>query len=181
RYFSSESFPPLTTPVTTMAGDAPGKSSYANLTGKPNGKKLKVLTLFTPEGNREEARLLDYSPFNLAPWTDLILCLRMVKLHGVPVTTFSEDGLSAITTNLGTLLMLDSYTSDMCMQSWGGSSYARLMIELRADVEFKDNIVVAMPRITRRAIIHVMSVLSMSRNLLGVRPVRFLDIFIRNV
>ncbi|GKB17866.1 RNA-directed DNA polymerase, eukaryota, reverse transcriptase zinc-binding domain protein, partial [Tanacetum coccineum] len=72
-----------------------------------------------------------------------------VKLHGVPVTTFSEDGLSAIATKLGTLLMLDSYTSDMYMQSWGRSSYARVMIELRADVELKDNIVVAMPKITK--------------------------------
>ncbi|GKE11394.1 hypothetical protein Tco_1414945, partial [Tanacetum coccineum] len=38
---------------------------------------------------------------------------------------------------------------DMCMQSWGRSSYARAMIELRADVELKDNIVVTMPKITR--------------------------------
>ncbi|GJW50743.1 ALP1-like protein [Tanacetum coccineum] len=71
-----------------------------------------------------------------------------VKLHGVPVTAFSEDGLSAIATKLGTPLMLDSYTSDMCMQSWGRLSYARVMIELRAYVELKDNIVVAMPKIT---------------------------------
>ncbi|GJX42566.1 reverse transcriptase domain-containing protein [Tanacetum coccineum] len=46
-----------------------------------------------------------------------------VKLHGVPVTEFSKDGLSAISTKIGTPLMLDSYTSDMCMQSWGMSSY----------------------------------------------------------
>ncbi|GKA36636.1 hypothetical protein Tco_0723201 [Tanacetum coccineum] len=45
--------------------------------------------------------------------------------------------------------MLDSYISYMCMQSWGRSSYARVMVELRADVELKDNIVVAMPKITR--------------------------------
>nr|GEW32151.1 hypothetical protein [Tanacetum cinerariifolium] len=45
--------------------------------------------------------------------------------------------------------MLDSYTSDMFMQSWGRSSYARVMIELRADVELKYNIVVAMPKITK--------------------------------
>ncbi|GJV56512.1 hypothetical protein Tco_1457517 [Tanacetum coccineum] len=50
----------------------------------------------------------------------------LVKLHVVPVTAFSEDGLSAIATKLGTPLMLDSYTSDMCMQSWGRSSYARV-------------------------------------------------------
>ncbi|GJR20893.1 reverse transcriptase domain-containing protein [Tanacetum coccineum] len=41
-----------------------------------------------------------------------------VKLHGVPVTAFSEDGLSSIGTKLGTPLMLDSYTFDMYIQSW---------------------------------------------------------------
>ncbi|GKE35869.1 nucleotide-diphospho-sugar transferase, partial [Tanacetum coccineum] len=49
-----------------------------------------------------------------------------IKLHGVPVTAFSEDGLS------------------------GRSSYARVMVELKADVELKDNIVMAMPKITRK-------------------------------
>ncbi|GJX62475.1 reverse transcriptase domain-containing protein [Tanacetum coccineum] len=67
------------------------------------------------------------------------------KIHGDPVTGFSEDGLSSIPTKLGTPLMLDSYTSDMCIQSWGRSSYARALIKVRADVELKDNIVVAMP------------------------------------
>ncbi|GJZ93948.1 copia protein [Tanacetum coccineum] len=69
-----------------------------------------------------------------------------VKLHGVPITAFSEDGLSAIAIKLGTPLMLDSYTFDMCFQSWGRSSYFRVMIELRDDVELKDTIVVAMPK-----------------------------------
>ncbi|GKC39278.1 reverse transcriptase domain-containing protein [Tanacetum coccineum] len=72
-----------------------------------------------------------------------------VKLYGVPVTAFSEDGLSAIGTKLGTLLMLDSYTSDMYIQSWGRSSYARALIEVQADVDLKYNIVVAMPKIVR--------------------------------
>nr|GEY00685.1 hypothetical protein [Tanacetum cinerariifolium] len=72
-----------------------------------------------------------------------------VKLYGVPVTAFSEDGLSAIATKMGTPLMLDYYTSDMCMQYWGRSSYARVTIELRVDVDLKDNIVVAMPKIIR--------------------------------
>ncbi|GJU94663.1 beta-caryophyllene synthase [Tanacetum coccineum] len=65
-----------------------------------------------------------------------------VKLHGVPMTSFSKDGLSAIATKLGTPLMLDSYTSDMHIQSWGRLSYARAMIEVQADVELKDTIVV---------------------------------------
>ncbi|GJV43007.1 proteasome subunit alpha type-5 [Tanacetum coccineum] len=69
-----------------------------------------------------------------------------VKLHGVPMTTFSDDGLSVIATKLGTPLMIDSYTSDMCMQSWGRLSYVRAMIELRADVELKDTIVDECPK-----------------------------------
>ncbi|GJS05210.1 hypothetical protein Tco_0321718 [Tanacetum coccineum] len=71
------------------------------------------------------------------------------KLHSVPVTAFSEDGLSSIATKLGTPLMFDSYTSDMCIKSWGRSSYARVIIELRADVELNDNTVVPMSKITR--------------------------------
>ncbi|GJR94405.1 hypothetical protein Tco_0266579 [Tanacetum coccineum] len=90
-----------------------------------------------------------YSPSSLALWMVWMQCLKMVKLHGVPVTTFCEDGLSVIATKLGTSLMLESYTSDMYMQYWGRSSYARAMIEVQADVELKDNIVAAMPKITR--------------------------------
>ncbi|GJS26471.1 putative reverse transcriptase domain-containing protein [Tanacetum coccineum] len=59
----------------------------------------------------------------------------------------SEDGLSAIATKLGTPLMLHYYTYDICMESWGRSSYARSMIELWADVELKDTIMVDMPKI----------------------------------
>ncbi|GJS56960.1 hypothetical protein Tco_0651744 [Tanacetum coccineum] len=54
----------------------------------------------------------------------------------------SEDGLSAIATKCSTPLMLDSYKSGMCTKSWGRSSFARAMIDLQADVELKDTIVV---------------------------------------
>nr|GEY44748.1 hypothetical protein [Tanacetum cinerariifolium] len=70
-----------------------------------------------------------------------------VKFHGVHMTALIKDGLSVIATKLGTLVMLDSYTSDKCMQSWGRSSYARAVIELRVDVELKDTIVEAMPKL----------------------------------
>ncbi|GJY47898.1 retrovirus-related pol polyprotein from transposon TNT 1-94 [Tanacetum coccineum] len=63
------------------------------------------------------------------------------------MTAFSEDGLSILATKLGTPLMLESYTSDLCTQSWGRSSYARAMIELRADEELKDTIMAAMPKL----------------------------------
>nr|GEX26760.1 hypothetical protein [Tanacetum cinerariifolium] len=78
---------------------------------------------------------------------DVVNVSVWVKLHGVPMMAFSEDGLSVIATKLGTSLMLDLYTSDKCMQSWGRSSYARSMIELLADVELKVTTVVAMPKL----------------------------------
>ncbi|GJZ17046.1 retrotransposon protein, putative, ty1-copia subclass [Tanacetum coccineum] len=70
----------------------------------------------------------------------------LVKLHGVPVMAFCEDGLSAIGTKIGIPLMFDSYTFDMCLQSWGSLSYVREMIELEADVELKDTIVEECPK-----------------------------------
>nr|GEW80171.1 hypothetical protein [Tanacetum cinerariifolium] len=73
--------------------------------------------------------------------------LIWVKLHGVPVTAFSEDNLSVIATKPGTPLMFDSYTLDTCILSWGSSSYIRAMIEVRTDVELKDTIIAAMPKL----------------------------------
>nr|GEV22114.1 retrovirus-related Pol polyprotein from transposon TNT 1-94 [Tanacetum cinerariifolium] len=149
------SFPPLPTQATTSAGNAPGKSSYANVTGKPSGKKLNIHTLFTPGGNRidvvvlvESIRAISDRFANTAygfflgkrvaypvvanygldtmlengPWfirNNLLILKKWhpnenllkedvstvpvwVKLQGVPVTAFSDDGLSAIATKLGT-------------------------------------------------------------------------------
>nr|GEU50457.1 hypothetical protein [Tanacetum cinerariifolium] len=52
------SYPPLPTHGTSTAGNTPGKSSYANITGKPNGKKVSVRTLFTPWGNEIDVVIL---------------------------------------------------------------------------------------------------------------------------
>ncbi|GJZ12656.1 hypothetical protein Tco_0547886 [Tanacetum coccineum] len=103
------SFPPLSTPGTTKAGNALGKSSYANVTGKYG----LVRSMFSSSTG--------LFSFKFGSMDGLYAMLEnvWVKLHAVPVTAFNEDGLSAIVTKLGTPLMLDSYTSDMCMQSWG--------------------------------------------------------------
>nr|GEU50170.1 hypothetical protein [Tanacetum cinerariifolium] len=170
------SYPPLPTQETTSTGNALDKSLYANVTGKPSGKKVNFYTLFTPRGNGidvvvpvESIRAISERFVNTAygvflgkrvacpvvanyvrnTWDKYGLVRSMfssstrkwhsdvnllkedvgivsvwVKLHVVPVTAFSEDGLSAIATKLA-------------------------MIELRADVELNDNIVGAMPKITR--------------------------------
>nr|GEW53986.1 hypothetical protein [Tanacetum cinerariifolium] len=154
------SFPPLSTLGTTTADNAPGKFSYANITRNTSGKKVNVRTLFTPGGNGINVVVLVDSiraiserfantaygfflgkkvaypvvasynnPLILKKWhpdenllkEDVSTVPVWVKLHGVPVTAFSEDGLSAIA----------------------------IKLELRADVKLKDNIVVAMPKITK--------------------------------
>nr|GEU70708.1 putative reverse transcriptase domain-containing protein [Tanacetum cinerariifolium] len=145
------SFPPLSTSVSSTAGNAPGKSSYANITGKLSGKKVNIHTLFTPGGNGiDVVAPVDYIRAISERFANIaygflreegLLLLTMlgtleVKHHGVLVTSFIEDGLSSTATKL-------------------------------------DNIVVDMPKITRETIIRVMSVLSMSENPLGVRLVNF--------
>ncbi|GJX55141.1 beta-caryophyllene synthase [Tanacetum coccineum] len=200
------SSPPLPTQVITSAGNAPSKSSYANVavesiravsdrfantvygfflrkrvaypvvanyvrnTWDKFGLVRSMFSVFTGLFSFQFSSMdgldamlengpwfIRNNPLILKKWhsdenllkEDVSIVPVWVKLYGVPVTAFGDDGLSAIATKLGTPLMLDSYTSDMCMQSWGRSSFARVMIELRADVELKENIVVAMPKITR--------------------------------
>ncbi|GJS63874.1 hypothetical protein Tco_0678438 [Tanacetum coccineum] len=166
---TTKSYPPLPMQVASLAGNALGKSLYANVTGKPSGKKLNFHTLFTPGGNGiyvvipvESIRIISERFSNIVygfflgkrvaypivanyvrnTWgkyglmrtllkEDVSTIPVWVKLYSVPVTAFSEDGLSAIATKLGR------------------SSYARAMIELRGDVELKDNIVAAMPNINK--------------------------------
>ncbi|GJS81519.1 hypothetical protein Tco_0748060 [Tanacetum coccineum] len=70
-----------------------------------------------------------------------------VKLHHVPIVAYSEIGLSLITTQLGKPIMLDSYTSNMCISSWGRNTYARALVEFSAEEELKDSIVIAIPLI----------------------------------
>ncbi|GKE09033.1 hypothetical protein Tco_1412584 [Tanacetum coccineum] len=53
-----------------------------------------------------------------------------VKFHKVPVVAYSEDGLSLIATQVGTPIMLDAFTSDMFMETWGRVGYARALIEV---------------------------------------------------
>nr|GEU31679.1 hypothetical protein [Tanacetum cinerariifolium] len=159
------SYPPLPKQVATSAGNGPGKSSYANVTVNDLPIQHMVISwesewhtllLLTISMDGLDAMLenglwfICNNPLILRKWhpdenllkENVSTILVWVKFYGAHVMTFSEDGLSAIATKLGTPLMLDSYTADMCMQSWGRSSYARAMIELRDDVELKDNIMV---------------------------------------
>ncbi|GJX70191.1 zinc knuckle CX2CX4HX4C containing protein [Tanacetum coccineum] len=69
-----------------------------------------------------------------------------VKLFNVPIVAYSEIGLSLITSKLGRLIMLDAHTSSMCLNSWGLSSYARALVEITADLDLVESLVVVIPR-----------------------------------
>ncbi|GJV21349.1 probable indole-3-pyruvate monooxygenase YUCCA10 [Tanacetum coccineum] len=87
-------------------------------------------------------------PLILKKWTPVANILKEDVcniFHDITIIAFTEDGLSAIATKLGTPLMLDSYTSTLCTDSWSRSSYAKAMVELRANVELKDTLVISIP------------------------------------
>ncbi|XP_022019348.1 uncharacterized protein LOC110919384 [Helianthus annuus] len=68
-----------------------------------------------------------------------------VKMHDVPLAAFTEDGLSLLASKIGDPKMLDSYTASMCAESWGGSSFARALVEVHAGSELKRAVKVAVP------------------------------------
>ncbi|GKG16820.1 zinc knuckle CX2CX4HX4C containing protein, partial [Tanacetum coccineum] len=60
-----------------------------------------------------------------------------VKLHNI--------GKPIIATQIGKSIMLDSFTSSMCTDSWGRSSFARCLIKVRADATLKDSVTMGIP------------------------------------
>ncbi|GJU13002.1 zinc knuckle CX2CX4HX4C containing protein [Tanacetum coccineum] len=96
-----------------------------------------------------------WSPYFLNKWSpsvsllkdDLSRVLVWVKFHDVPLVAYTSDGLSMTATKIGTPMMLDSYMNSMCLESWGRSSYARILIEIDACNDFNDNLVIPMPNL----------------------------------
>nr|XP_043630013.1 uncharacterized protein LOC122601309 [Erigeron canadensis] len=72
-----------------------------------------------------------------------------IKLYDVPLVAYTKDGLSMLASKLGRPVLLDSYTSHMCLQSWGRHSFARALIELGATKDFKDSLIVGIPNVNR--------------------------------
>nr|GEZ50550.1 hypothetical protein [Tanacetum cinerariifolium] len=71
--------------------------------------------------------------------------LVWVKLYNVLLLAYSDDGLSLIATQIGKPIMLDAFTSLMCIESWGRISFARALIEISSETDFKNEVVMAIP------------------------------------
>ncbi|GJX67210.1 zinc knuckle CX2CX4HX4C containing protein [Tanacetum coccineum] len=91
-----------------------------------------------------------------------------VKLHDVPIQVFEEDGISLIATFIGKHVMLDSYISSMCNDSWGRNNFARCLIEVNSKASLVDVITIGIPSLTGRDSPKKPFELSMS----GGRPVQ---------
>nr|GEU87318.1 hypothetical protein [Tanacetum cinerariifolium] len=95
-----------------------GSMSYAKLfTGEPSRKSVNFRIFIALGGNGADMKM--WNPYVILQKEDVVNVQVWVKLYGVPMMVFSNDSLSVIATKIGTFLMLDSYTSDMYMQSWG--------------------------------------------------------------
>ncbi|GKC36835.1 probable indole-3-pyruvate monooxygenase YUCCA10 [Tanacetum coccineum] len=71
---------------------------------------------------------------------------KFASIEGVN-GVLENDGLSVMATKLGNPIMLYSYTSSMCLQSWGRMDYARALIYVRVDRELKEDMVIAIPNV----------------------------------
>nr|GEW31844.1 hypothetical protein [Tanacetum cinerariifolium] len=97
--------------------------------------------------------LIRLVPLNLNVWTPNTILKKeeikaahvWVKLRHVPIVAYSKTGLSLITTQLGKPIMLDLYTSHICLRSWGKNEYARALVEISSDVDLMESIVIAIP------------------------------------
>ncbi|XP_021994822.1 uncharacterized protein LOC110891434 [Helianthus annuus] len=99
--------------------------------------------------------LIRSQPFFLQEWTpntklekkEVKKVQLWVKVHEVPIAAYTEDGLSMIATTIGEPNMLDSYTTSMCVDNWGRSSFARALVEVTAEKELKERITMAIPNL----------------------------------
>ncbi|XP_071699756.1 uncharacterized protein [Rutidosis leptorrhynchoides] len=95
------------------------------------------------------------SPIILNAWTpdvpltkeDLTRVPVWVKIHDIPIVGFTETGLSMIASNIGIPMTLDSYTSTMCLESWGRPNFARALVEISSEKEMQETIRMAIPNI----------------------------------
>ncbi|GJU68813.1 zinc knuckle CX2CX4HX4C containing protein [Tanacetum coccineum] len=69
-----------------------------------------------------------------------------VKMHNVPIVAYSKVGLDLISAKVGKLMRLDAHTNFICLNSWGRSDYARVLVEVSADKPLVESVDIDIPR-----------------------------------
>ncbi|GKD34788.1 hypothetical protein Tco_1250297 [Tanacetum coccineum] len=142
-------------------------TSYANLfTGESRRKSVNFRTLITPAGNRidvavpvESIRAISERFVNTAYGFFLGKRVANLVVANYVRNTWGKYDLVKLMLNSSTGLFLFQFSSmdgfDSILENGSWSSFARAMIELRAHVELKDTIVVAMPKLVGGRVLYV--------------------------
>ncbi|GKE60907.1 zinc knuckle CX2CX4HX4C containing protein [Tanacetum coccineum] len=63
-----------------------------------------------------------------------------IKLYNVPLEAWTVKGISTIASGLGKPLIMDKTTTKMCRGGAGNFGYARVLVEIQADKDFKEKL-----------------------------------------
>nr|GEU87517.1 hypothetical protein [Tanacetum cinerariifolium] len=117
------------------------KNPKSDLEGINNG-----VTSGTKENGAEILTFVDSQTLNEDGLGSLsnngVLCGQK---NGIP-TCEELYGLSLIATQIGNPIMLDAFTSAMCVEAWGQISFARALIEVSANKELKPEVTMSIPK-----------------------------------
>ena len=92
--------------------------------------------------------LVNNKPLIVQKWDPSIIVDRRdpevlpcwIKLHSVPMEAWTVKGVSALASSLGNPLIMDKVTAKMCSEGTGNAGFARVLVEIKADKEFKEKI-----------------------------------------
>ncbi|GJX25618.1 RNA-directed DNA polymerase, eukaryota [Tanacetum coccineum] len=63
-----------------------------------------------------------------------------VRLHDIPLEGYTGVGISKMASTMGCPLAINTYTADMCSCAWERPSYARVLVEVSTDKEWKEQL-----------------------------------------
>nr|GEU46051.1 hypothetical protein [Tanacetum cinerariifolium] len=140
-------------------------TSYAGAVGANHKVQQKVTSNFRPlvsdpvfEGVNISIphKVVEKAPIILKKWSmdtrllkEELTCIPVwVRLHDVPIQVFEEDVISLIASFIRKPVMLDSYTSSMCNDLWGRSSFVGCLIEVNSEADLVDVVTIGIPSLT---------------------------------
>ncbi|GJZ05760.1 hypothetical protein Tco_0539553 [Tanacetum coccineum] len=131
-----------------------GKFSFQKIMMDEDGFFFKFASISGVEQVLEQGPwLIRNTPLILQKWTPNMSFTKdkvtkvpvWVKMHRVPTVAYSKDGLSLIGSQIGKLIMIDAFTSSMCVDPWGRIRFARSLIEVSAETDLKQEVIMVVP------------------------------------
>ncbi|GKA76291.1 putative ATPase, F1/V1/A1 complex, alpha/beta subunit, zinc knuckle CX2CX4HX4C containing protein [Tanacetum coccineum] len=89
--------------------------------------------------------LQQWNPQMVLKKLDQEMVTMCVKLHHIPSEVYSVDGLSRLASAIGVPLIPDRLTEKMLKAYDEGNTFAKVLVQVKADKDLKDSIVVRFP------------------------------------